>query len=192
MQRFSKWAGWLLIPALVLLYFTGALGTMKAKVQQGLLEAGFFLPEVSASGTTGVAGNYNLDLKTLDGRTVSLREMKNKVIFLNIWASWCPPCVAEMPGIQKLYQQTDTSQVAFVMLSVDEYDKALRHFLNRKKYTFPVYQAAGPIPEVYASPSIPITFVLNKDGDIVFRHDGMANYNTDEFREFLRKLAGEK
>ncbi len=180
-----------MLPALLIIYLTGTQQKVKAKVQQHLLEAGFFMPEPSASFVNKLPASYNLSLKTLDGRSVSMRTMRDKVIFMNIWASWCPPCVAEMPAIQKLYQQMDTNKVAFVMLSVDEYDKALRNFIERKKYTFPVYTAVGKIPDVYASPSIPITFVISKEGEIVFRHDGMANYNTADFREFLNKLAAE-
>jgi thiol-disulfide isomerase/thioredoxin len=110
-------------------------------------------------------------------------------VFLNRWATWCPPCVAKLPGIQRLYKQMHTSKVAFVMLSLDENLEKTRRFIKRKACTFPVYQLTGDVPEAYTTASIPTTFVIAADGRIVVRKEGMAQYDDEKFVSFLRTLS---
>jgi hypothetical protein len=94
-----------------------------------------------------------------------------------------------MPGIQRLYEQVDTSKVAFVMLSLDENVEKARRFIKRKAYTFPVYQLTGDVPEAYSTASIPTTFVIAADGRMVVRKEGMAQYDGEKFVSFLRTLS---
>ncbi len=183
----AEWSLWLGVP--LVLYLTGLHTDVAAGVQRGLLATGLIKPQTEPSATGTVKANYNLMLRTLDGKKISMKELKGKVIFLNMWASWCPPCVAEMPGIQKLYNQTDTAKVAFVMLSLDENLDKARRLVKRKEYTFPVYSVGSALPAVYATQSIPTTFVISREGEIVVRHEGMADYNSPEFKAFLSKLA---
>lgn len=133
---------------------------------------------------------YPLPLLTLDGRPANLRQFKGKAVLVNLWASWCPPCLAEMPGLQALYQKTDTAKVAFVLISLDANPNKARALLKRKGYTLPVYFPAAPLPAPFDSPSIPSTVVLTPSGRLADRHDGMADYDTPEFRAALEKLAG--
>ncbi len=125
----------------------------------------------------------------LNGRTVDFGSLKGKVVFVNIWATWCPPCVAEMPNIQKLYEKTDGKDIAFVMLSVDQEGLAkVKKYIDRKGYTFPVYLPASPLPQELQSSAIPTTFIISPEGKIVARQEGMAEYDTPEVREFLQSL----
>lgn len=126
----------------------------------------------------------------LDGSTVPFESLKGKVVFLNIWATWCPPCLAEMPNIQSLYEKMGSDKVAFVMLSVDEggMDK-VKKFIQKKKYTFPVYMPASQFPQEFYSNAIPTTFIISPDGKIVAKQEGMADYDTPEVVAFLQKLA---
>jgi len=132
---------------------------------------------------------YPLPLYTLDGRPANLRQFKGKAVLVNLWASWCPPCLAEMPGLQALYQKTDTAKVAFVLISLDANPNKARALLKRKGYTLPVFFPAAPLPAPFDSPSIPSTVVLTPSGQLADRHDGMADYDTPEFRAALEKLA---
>ena len=125
----------------------------------------------------------------MNGRTVDFGSLKGKVVFVNIWATWCPPCVAEMPNIQKLYEKTDGEAIAFVMLSVDQEGLAkVKKYIDRKGYTFPVYLPASPLPQELQSSAIPTTFIISPEGMIVARQEGMAEYDTPEVREFLQSL----
>jgi thiol-disulfide isomerase/thioredoxin len=131
---------------------------------------------------------YPLPLYTLDGRPANLRQFRGKAVLVNLWASWCPPCLAEMPGLQALYQKTDTAKVAFVLISLDANPNKARALLKRKGYTLPVFFPAAPLPAPFNSPSIPSTVILTPDGRLADRHDGMADYDTPAFRAALEKL----
>jgi thiol-disulfide isomerase/thioredoxin len=166
-------------------------------LQQGLLASGLWratppaspaaLPVQLASLRTDYP--HPLPLLTLDGRPANLRQFRGKAVLVNLWASWCPPCLAEMPGLQALYQKTDTSKVAFVLISLDANPNKARALLKRKGYTLPVFFPAAPLPAPFDSPSIPSTVILTPSGRLADRHDGMADYDTPEFRAALEKLA---
>jgi thiol-disulfide isomerase/thioredoxin len=166
-------------------------------VQRGLLATGLWKAEVPTAPanempvvlTSGRAYPHNLHLVTLDGKTVNLSDLKGKVVFVNLWASWCPPCRAEMPGIEALYKKVDHSKVAFVMLSLDEDAAKARKFVQAQSYTFPVYLRTGDLPAPFDSNSIPATVILGPDGQVAARHEGMAEYDTPEFKAALDNLA---
>lgn len=170
------------------LYLTGLHTEVIGRIQQVLLsttlldESGNKVLEAAhASGTL-----TDVQLSKLDGETVMLSELKGKVVFMNIWATWCPPCVAEMPGIQRLYEKTG-DRVAFVMLSVDQDEEKVREYMRKKGYTFPVYRRIEALPEALSSPSIPATFVIDRNGQIALKKVGMANYDN---ADFISKLDG--
>jgi peroxiredoxin len=136
------------------------------------------------------AADYDFMLRSLDGETLTLESLKGKVIFMNFWATWCPPCLAEMPAIQDLYEKVKSDNIAFVLVSLDEDPAKAKKFIRRQGYTFPVYSPQGYTPPVYASGNvIPTTFVISPDGFIVARQEGMAQYDNMEFRHFLQKMA---
>lgn len=205
-KKFSipKIPGWLIMMAIFgILYFTGLHTEVIGQVQRVLLFTGVMnadVPEPSVNSNAGtfetstgaeveMVGN-GFQMKSLSGKTVSLESMKGKVIFMNIWATWCLPCIAEMPNIQSLYEKIGSEKIAFVMLSVDKggSDK-VKKFIDKKGFTFPVYMPASAIPNEFASQAIPTTFIISPEGKIVSRHEGMAEYDTKEFREFLLGLA---
>jgi thiol-disulfide isomerase/thioredoxin len=125
----------------------------------------------------------------LNGRTVNFESLKGKVIFMNIWATWCPPCLAEMPNIQSLYSKVGSDKVAFVMLSVDEGGmNKVKKFIRKKGFTFPVYMPASAFPQAFESPALPTTFIISPEGKIVAKQEGMAEYDTREVRDFLLSM----
>lgn len=169
-------------------------------MQRGLLASGLWRATPPASpaalpvslASTLADYPHPLPLVTLDGKPANLQQFRGKVVLVNLWASWCPPCLAEMPGLQKLYQKTDTSKVAFVLISLDANPNKARALLKRKGYTLPVYFPAAPLPAPFDSPSIPSTVILTPSGRLADRHDGMADYDTPEFRAALEKLAASR
>ena len=194
-KKQTGWIQYVLLGAFILILFFTDLGTtIRGGVQQLLLKTGFKdAPAVSKEeapvGAEQTAAGYpQLTMATLGGQSVSLSDLKGKVVFLNQWASWCPPCRAEMPAIQKLYQSVDTTKVAFVMLSLDEDSQKARKFVQEHDFTFPVYVQGGPMPDAFQSQAIPTTLILDPNGQIVQRIEGMTNYDTDEFRQYLTSL----
>lgn len=118
---------------------------------------------------------------------VDLTSFKGKVVFINNWASWCPPCIAEMPSIQELKKKLEGTDVEFVMVSFDENkDKATR-FISKRGFDFRVYYPGESYP--FFTSAIPATFVLDKNGKVVLKHEGMADYSSDEIVAQIRALA---
>lgn len=155
------------------------------------------LPEAAAEqkkDTTDLSrANYNLNIITLQGDTMSLEQSKGKVIFLNFWATWCAPCVAELPSIERLAEQfKDNENVLFVLASNEPLEKVTR-FVTKKKYKAGYYITPPNqiIPQEYMTQYIPATYVLSKDGWIQFQKMGAEKYDSDEFVTFLKMLANE-
>ena len=176
--------------------FTDLRPVVLGTLQRGLLATGLWqaeAPRMPANmlviATAAAIYPHNVPLLDPDGRPVNLGDLQGKVVFVNLWASWCPPCVAEMPGIQALYQKMDPAKVAFVMISLDENPARAKKLLQRKGYTFPVYFPTGPLAPPFDSNSIPSTVILTPNGQVAARHDGMADYDTPEFKAALEKLA---
>ncbi len=164
-------------------------GLQQLLLKTGLKNAPTKSEEVVVKNSVADGYPHHLLLRTLDGKWVELSELRGKVVFLNQWATWCPPCRAEMPAIQKLYKSVDKSKIAFVMLSLDDSDQKARDFVREKDFTFPVYRPAGPLPAAFASEAIPTTLVLDPNGQVMQRIEGIANYDTDEFRDYLLNLS---
>jgi thiol-disulfide isomerase/thioredoxin len=130
---------------------------------------------------------YNFQLKNIDGTTLDVNTLKGKTIFINFWATWCGPCVAEMPSINQIYQQYGKS-VVFLMISLDNKAATVQKFMQKKQYGLPVYTELDPIPPVYNYENIPATYVVSPEGKIVFSQIGHADYNTPEFKQLLDSL----
>jgi thiol-disulfide isomerase/thioredoxin len=192
--------GWVVMLAIFgVLYATGLHTEAIGQVQRVLLATGIKNADVPDSEELELeeavivedvnALGSGFELTDLQGNTVGFESLRGKVVFMNVWATWCPPCIAEMPGIQKLYDSVDTSKIAFVMLSVDEGgNEKVKKFIDRKGYTFPVYTPLSGIPAAFQSSAIPTTFILSPAGTLVARQEGMANYNTPKMRDFLGSL----
>jgi thiol-disulfide isomerase/thioredoxin len=121
---------WLPLALFALVLFTPLRTPVLGGLQSLLLATGLWKADAPTAATApaaapimptgGAAYPHNLPLTTLDGKSVNLSDLKGKVVFVNLWASWCPPCVAEMPGIHALYNLLDPRKVAFVMICLDE------------------------------------------------------------------------
>jgi thiol-disulfide isomerase/thioredoxin len=185
----------LFFSAFALVMTTGLRQPVLSTLQRGLLATGLWRATppapLAATAQFASARTYplSLPLTTLDGRPANLSQFRGKVVLVNLWASWCPPCLAEMPGLQALYQKVDTSKVAFVLISLDENQNKARALLKRKHYTMPVFFPVAELPAPFQTSSIPYTVVLTPDGRVADRHSGMADYDTPEFKTALEKLA---
>lgn len=178
-----------LATVLLTLFLTGLHTEVFGFLQRGVLATGIMNPDVrEAASQEFPKADFNLNLIDANGEKVSMEQFKGKVIFINIWATWCPPCIAEMPGINKLFNDVKDDNVVFLMLSVDQNFEKAKRFSGKKGFAFEVYSLDGAIPEMYYTESIPTTFVIDANGALALRHEGMANYNTTEFRRFLRSL----
>lgn len=140
--------------------------------------------EGSVASTT--AGLPAFTMYDLEGKTVSLQSLHGKKVFVNLWATWCPPCRAEMPSIEKLYASVDKSKVAFVMLSFDENPETARKFVQSKKLSLPVYFPAENPPAILQTDGIPATFIFDETGKLIKQTIGGENYYTDTYKQLLQ------
>jgi thiol-disulfide isomerase/thioredoxin len=129
-------------------------------------------------------------LTTLEGRQVTLGDYKGRVLFVNLWATWCPPCRAEMPGIEKLYKEYG-DRVTFLMIAGDTPQK-VKSYLKEHGYTFPVLIQTVAAPSALKSRSIPTTFIIDKKGNIILEHKGASKWNSRKIKRLLNELLEER
>jgi peroxiredoxin len=135
--------------------------------------------------------DYNWQLTDLEGGAVDLKDYKGKVVFLNLWATWCPPCVGEMPEIQELYDHfKDNDQIAFLLVS-NESTAKVQSFIDKREFTFPVFTTQQRSPEVFATRSIPTTFIISKNGQIKVRETGAYNWGGSKTKGIIEELLKE-
>ena len=138
------------------------------------------------TGKTLSANDYLWQISNLQGESYNLGDFRGKVIFLNFWATWCPPCRAEMPGIQELYNDYK-DKVSFILVSNETPGKIIP-FLNSKSFNLPVYTPLYQTPQIFESNSIPTTFIISKDGKIVLKDTGAKKWDGRNVRKLLDKL----
>lgn len=181
--------GLLIVFALILFFSPDAKGWMI----QNLMKIGLFQPEVQVKGAPGqpdLTGGSPVLFKDSNGKVIDLASLKGKVVFINFWATWCPPCRAEMPSINKLYKKyKDNKNVVFIMADVDGTIESSTAFMKKKGYVLPVHIPVSSIPEAYFSGSMPTTIILDKQGRLSFDHVGAADYGNPEVTAFIDKLA---
>ena len=183
---------WLMILSIFLILKVTAPGANNISVltPRAVLKAGILDIQPTTADAREQTFDYNFSVQDLEGKKIAMSDLKGKVIFLNLWATWCGPCRVEMPSIQNLYNSVDKDKVAFVMLSLDQEGQTgrIQQFIDAKEFTFPVYQPASPLPKILRVNTIPTTFIISPDGKVKRRQTGTANYDTEEMRLFLRGL----
>ena len=168
----------------LLIFVPGAKSwVMKQMLNAGLFKANAGANQYHARPLLLSAGFADTDIK---GNKISINALKGKKVFINFWATWCPPCRAEMPQLQNLYTATkENKNIVFLFISEDDQiDKAIE-YLRDNNYDLPVSTTAGTVQAEIYSGTLPTTLVLDKQGTIVYKHEGIANYNTEKFKEFL-------
>lgn len=106
-------------------------------------------------------------LTDLEGNTVTLSDFRGKVVFINFWASWCPPCRAEMPEIEAVYQEYKDKGVVFISVNIQEDESIVREFVQKGGYSWTfVIDTTGEVTKNYRVVTIPANFFLDKEGII--------------------------
>jgi len=133
---------------------------------------------------------YNFGLSGIaNASDVNLESLKGKVILINHWATWCPPCRAEMPSLKSLYKDY-SNNVEFLFLTSE--DKSIvDKFYQNNNYKFPTYNMLSNPPKQITTRSLPATFILDKKGKVVLAEIGAADWNNSKVRKLLDKLINE-
>ena len=177
----------LLVGVVVLLLSSSVRTTVASTLQSWLLKTGLMDADATASDALGTVGEP-FALEHLDGTPLDSASLKGKPVFLHIWATWCPPCIAELPDIQRLVQSVSPEEVTFLLVSVDKDVSKVRAFLAKRGYTLPVYRLTEEFPSGIQYNVIPTTYVIAPSGQIIYKHEGLAQYNHDDFKKFLLEI----
>lgn len=134
-----------------------------------------------------------LSLVDKDGKTFKLSELKGKVLVLNFWATWCQPCIAELPSFQQLHSSlANEKEIAFLAIEMDQdYEKAAK-FFKKKDYSIPLYSLGSALPSDMQTNSIPMTIIIAKNGEIVIKKIGMLDFASPKLRRNLLQLTKER
>ncbi len=158
---------------LFILLFLGIHSTLTAQENETLVKTGMEVPDFT--------------VKMFDGQTIQMKELRGKVVLLNFWATWCPPCRMELARVEKDIIERFKNQ-DFVFLPVsrqDSYDK-IKAFREQTGYTFPM--GMDPDRKIYsqfATASIPRNFIIDKTGKIVFMEIG---YSEESFKKLIETI----
>ena len=149
-----------------------------------------FAPSVKDSDKVEIIDTYNWELNGLNSEAINFNDLKNKVIFVNFWATWCPPCRAEMPMIQELYNDYK-DQVAFIFVTNENWN-TVNKFFEKNSYDLPTYNSIGVPPKKFTETnSIPASYLINKKGEILISKVGAANWNSTKVRDLIDDLLKE-
>ena len=132
--------------------------------------------------------DFDMSAQDVDGNRLDFADFSGQVLIVNFWATWCGPCVAEMPSLSRLREATSDVEVALACVTREPVAK-VREFLNKGDVDLPIYVLDGDVPKCFESRAIPATFVLDKKGTIVLRHFGAAAWDDEGVVGFVRGLA---
>lgn len=134
------------------------------------------------------ATDFTLD--ALQGGRVSLSSYRGKLVFLNFWATWCPPCRSEMPAMQALYERLQARGLVIVAVDLAEDRQVVAEYIKSNKLTFPVLlDATGEVGGTYGAQSIPTTYIIDREGRVLARGIGAQwKWDSPEIVALFEKL----
>ncbi|MCO5268041.1 MAG: TlpA family protein disulfide reductase [Brumimicrobium sp.] len=144
-----------------------------------------FSPSEIAEDKRESLNSYNWILVDLKGKQTNLSISEGKVIIINSWATWCPPCVAEMPSFQKLYNSYK-DKVDFYFVASDDPSK-VSQFMIKNEYDLPIYFQVNNPPKELESDLLPTSFVVDKQGKIIIKEVGTKNWDSQDIHDLLDK-----
>lgn len=146
-----------------------------------------------ATGTApSEAAEYGWRLREVSGGTIDFAAFRGRPVLMNVWATWCPPCVAELGSLRALRDSVAAdsirASVAFVFVAPEPSERVAA-FLAKTGLDIPAFVEIDPVPGSYDVQALPTTIVIDRHGQIVLRHRGAADWNTPAMRDFLRELS---
>jgi len=168
---------------IAIIFFT----PVKGYIQVFISKAKMVIMPPSIDDDGAIVASFDWKLKGINTEDYNFESAKGKVVFVNFWATWCPPCRAEMPSIQKLYDDYG-DRIEFVFHTNELESDKVNSFLDKNNYTLPSFNSYNNQPKEFDVSTIPATFILDKSGRIVIHEVGAVDWNSDKFRKLLDEL----
>jgi thiol-disulfide isomerase/thioredoxin len=167
---------------------------MKISIKYLLVLIFFVFIGSSFSQDSNTQQAHDFNAKTADGKEIKLSDYTGKVVLLDFWASWCPPCREEMPELIKFYKKHSDPHFEIIAVNIDNSRENMDQFLSKlfPKPAFPiVVDENQKIPSLFDIEAMPTTILIDKKGEIRFRHDGFKESYVDDFNSELTQLLKE-
>jgi peroxiredoxin len=168
-----------------------AVGVVLGVIGFGIGAALLLTPEITRVEPGTRAPDYTV-YGLAGGDTVRLRDLRGAVVLLNVWATWCGPCEAEMPSMQRLYDEMGPQGLRVVAVSVDQADPAaVRAWVDARDLSFTVlHDPSGRIQQVYQTTGVPESFVVDREGVIIKKIIGATEWDHPAQKALFRRLLG--
>ncbi len=184
MNKKVNWKNLVFIGVILLLLIPQTRQPIQVTLQKGLML--FASPSVEPKVEMDKLEPFVYKLESLDGISSHQPIGNGKVTFVSYWATWCPPCIAEMPSIDNLYKDY-RGNINFLLITNEE-PGTVKRFMDKKAYEVPVYISKMAPPEKLASRSIPASYIIDQSGNIVVREKGALDWNSPKVRKILDAL----
>ena len=148
-------------------------------------------PQTTAGGPTVYGhADYDWTIRPLSGDPVELDAFRGEILFINLWASWCTPCIREMETIESLKARLADTDVRFLIVAAEGEGPVRRH-LRRYAYDLPIYLEVDRVPDAFGLRGLPTSWLVDRQGRILILRHGEADWDTDEVEAFVRGVAGD-
>ncbi|MCG8569601.1 MAG: TlpA family protein disulfide reductase [Spirochaetes bacterium] len=131
----------------------------------------------------------DVEFTNLKSQSKKLSDYNGKVILLNLWATWCPPCRAEMPSMENLYKRYQGKDFVILAVSVGETQQTVQNFVKNKNFTFPIFvDDKNQATSAYSTGSIPTTYLIDQEGYLIARFVGGRDWDGEEIHQLINQL----
>ncbi|MFQ5682484.1 MAG: peroxiredoxin family protein [Candidatus Binatia bacterium] len=182
-----KWVGFLFVLVLCL----GMAQAWSSEAQGRVINYKKLVPNLEPM--RGSAPTPDFTLPSMAGKKLSLKDFRGKLVFLNFWASWCVPCRAEMPAMERLYQEFKGKGFVILAVNVKDIRKHALSFIRELKLTYPVvFDPDGQVGLLYGAWGLPATYLIGREGEGLARAWGPAEWYNRGARKLIKALLDEK
>jgi thiol-disulfide isomerase/thioredoxin len=186
-QKKFSWQNVLFIVVILLLLIPQTRTPIQVALNK--VKVAIFSPSAFAKADQQQLKPFTYSLTSLDGASKEVSIGTGKVTFISYWATWCPPCIAELPSIEALYKDYG-DKVEFLLIT-NENPEVVARFMAKKSHKLPAVLPAMETPEQLFERSIPTTYIIDKTGHIIIKEKGASNWNSDAVRTTLDELIAE-
>jgi len=127
-----------------------------------------------------------------DNREISLKDFKGRVVYLDFWATWCPPCRKSFPWMDEMHERYKDEGLSIIAVSVDKKREQIEQFIKKTEPAFIVaHDPAGTVAKAYELRAMPTTYLINRNGQVVMTHMGFRSSDKDKLEATIQSLLEE-